>query len=346
MQEAKILKIVGVKFFSLKNPDVSYDSGDVLDMSSGSSTLAGHPCVHLARFYSSGTFYFSRERDLTLNSQKRVSTRENEGPFSIWNNIDERFFWNRYPLKDLVRIQKLMPNFVDVHRLLVPVIQGFFEVREVTVQGRSLKVALISRLSCERVGTRFNTRGLDDDGSVANFVETEQVCFNDEFCISFVQVRGSVPVFWEQKGIQVGAHKIDLSRGEVATKPAFRRHFERMSAYYNSCHIVNLLPDKGHGESVLSEIYRKLVGTSVNYTSFDLNAMCKGSNYENLFYLLKDVNEDLQNYGFFHFHLKTKQVLQQQKGIFRTNCVDCLDRSFPPCLLSIACLVIFSGSTL
>jgi hypothetical protein len=31
------------------------------------------------------------------------------------------------------------------------------------------------RLSCERAGTRFNVRGLNDDGAVANFVETEQV---------------------------------------------------------------------------------------------------------------------------------------------------------------------------
>lgn len=36
--------------------------------------------------------------------------------------------------------------------------------------------AVISiRLSCERAGTRFNVRGVNDDGAVANFVETEQV---------------------------------------------------------------------------------------------------------------------------------------------------------------------------
>ena len=32
-------------------------------------------------------------------------------------------------------------------------------------------VSLISRLSWKRAGTRFNTRGVDDDGNVANFVE-------------------------------------------------------------------------------------------------------------------------------------------------------------------------------
>ena len=32
-------------------------------------------------------------------------------------------------------------------------------------------LALISRLGWKRAGTRFNTRGVDDDGNTANFVE-------------------------------------------------------------------------------------------------------------------------------------------------------------------------------
>ena len=32
-------------------------------------------------------------------------------------------------------------------------------------------ISLISRLGWKRAGTRFNTRGIDDDGNTANFVE-------------------------------------------------------------------------------------------------------------------------------------------------------------------------------
>lgn len=32
-------------------------------------------------------------------------------------------------------------------------------------------LSLISRLGSKRAGTRFNTRGVDDDGNCANFVE-------------------------------------------------------------------------------------------------------------------------------------------------------------------------------
>lgn len=45
-------------------------------------------------------------------------------------------------------------------------------------------------------GTRYNVRGIDADGHVANFVEVEQcVCVNGALT-SFVQTRGSVPLFW------------------------------------------------------------------------------------------------------------------------------------------------------
>ncbi len=71
-------------------------------------------------------------------------------------------------------------------------------------------------------GTRYNRRGVDAQGNVANFVETEQVCRNIsiyvcvylvrygnwhvfmQVCVyegvvtSFTQVRGSIPVDWNQ----------------------------------------------------------------------------------------------------------------------------------------------------
>ena len=52
---------------------------------------------------------------------------------------------------------------------------GGVEMRTVYVGQSQAKACLISRLSCERVGTRFTVRGVNDDGHVANFVETEQV---------------------------------------------------------------------------------------------------------------------------------------------------------------------------
>ena len=61
------------------------------------------------------------------------------------------------------------------------------------------------RLSCERAGTRFNVRGVNDDGAVANFVETEQIVLlpRQYNYSSFVIIRGSIPLFWHQPRFQV-----------------------------------------------------------------------------------------------------------------------------------------------
>ena len=52
---------------------------------------------------------------------------------------------------------------------------GAVEIKTVYAGKTQAKACLLSRLSCERAGTRFNVRGTNDDGHVANFVETEQV---------------------------------------------------------------------------------------------------------------------------------------------------------------------------
>lgn len=70
---------------------------------------------------------------------------------------------------------------------------------------------------------RFNVRGLNDEGNVANFVETEQALYMDGGVASFVQVRGLVPVFWDQPGIQTGTNRIRLSRGFHCSHLAFER---------------------------------------------------------------------------------------------------------------------------
>jgi len=41
------------------------------------------------------------------------------------------------------------------------------------IQGKQIEYFLFSRRSIMKAGTRYNARGIDDDGNVANFVETE-----------------------------------------------------------------------------------------------------------------------------------------------------------------------------
>jgi hypothetical protein len=68
---------------------------------------------------------------------------------------------------------------------------------------RSFSVTLISRRSVKRGGLRYLRRGVDEDGHTANTVETEQILSESNWnpsskVYSFVQLRGSIPVFFSQ----------------------------------------------------------------------------------------------------------------------------------------------------
>lgn len=84
-----------------------------------------------------------------------------------------------------------------------------FDIRPARVNGHHIRLCLLSRRSRYRAGTRYFRRGIDREGHVANFVETEQVLLldspspdglGDEVTaqLSFVQIRGSMPMFWAE----------------------------------------------------------------------------------------------------------------------------------------------------
>jgi hypothetical protein len=91
-----------------------------------------------------------------------------------------------------------------------------FDTRTVLVNGRKLQLYLISRRSRFRAGTRYFRRGIDHDGHVANFNETEQIATvptqadpgTAATTLSFVQIRGSIPIFWSE--ISTLRYKPDL----------------------------------------------------------------------------------------------------------------------------------------
>lgn len=60
---------------------------------------------------------------------------------------------------------------------------------------------LIVQFSIE-ISNRYKRRGIDEDGHVANYVETEQILSFGEHQMAFVQIRGSVPVYWSQPGFK------------------------------------------------------------------------------------------------------------------------------------------------
>lgn len=96
---------------------------------------------------------------------------------------------------------------------ILPIIQGYIQIEDCRVdvghflddedKGKQYEIftlCILSRRSRFRAGTRYKRRGVDEDGEVANYVESEQIIMYQSHEVSFLQVRGSVPVFWSQPG--------------------------------------------------------------------------------------------------------------------------------------------------
>lgn len=89
-------------------------------------------------------------------------------------------------------------------------------------------------------GARFISRGIDDNSNVANFVESELIITYDKHLYSFLQIRGSIPLFWEQKqkGIK---NVISIKRSEELTSNVFEGHLQEISSDYKRVVMINLV---------------------------------------------------------------------------------------------------------
>ncbi|XP_033090836.1 synaptojanin-2 isoform X2 [Trachypithecus francoisi] len=276
--------------------------------------------IALKKILSSGVFYFSWPNDgshfdLTVRTQKQGDDS------SEWGNS---FFWNQ-----LLHVP-LRQHQVSCCDWLLKTICGVVTIRTVYASHKQAKACLISRVSCEHTGARFHTRGVNDDGHVSNFVETEQTIYMDDGVSSFVQIRGSVPLFWEQPGLQVGSHHLRLHRGLEANAPAFDRHMVLLKEQYGQQVVVNLLGSRG-GEEVLNRAFKKLLWASCHagdtpMINFDFHQFAKGGKLEKLETLLRPQLK--LHWEDFDVFTKGENVSPRfQKGTLRMNCLDCLDRT-------------------
>lgn len=278
----------------------------------------------VGKLLASGQFYFaypsfSADFDLLACAQKQGVEQPH-------------FYWNRGLTAYLQRFG------VDLSKWLFRTICGHASVQTVYAGDKQAKLCLFSRLSCERAGTRFNVRGIDDEGHVANFVETEQAIYVDNSVSSFVQVRGLVPLFWDQPGLQTGGGtmtRIKFSRGYNCSQPAFERHFEWCLLHYGPILCLNLLGSRDFEVTLTNAFQEHLSQLSTAYCSemrcFDYHHTCRGAGggKELEATLLKHLLPLVQQFKWSHglFLSCDGQPGSQQTGTIRTNCLDCLDRS-------------------
>ncbi|KAL4955062.1 SacI homology domain-containing protein [Aspergillus filifer] len=374
-----VLRIEDVDFYCLNRSEYEtniYHDTETQFAAEDSSSATGHgtrpgltenPFLALKKLLNDGSFYYSLDFNLTDRLQDRS---DKTTAFDI-DSLDKDVLWNAHMIQPLLVFRSHLSlhekQLLDSSQILTCVIRGFCGTLAIpatvnvlsSVPKRHLPsmLTLISRLSSRRAGTRFNARGIDDDGHVANFVETETILWIPPgIAFSYVQVRGSVPIFWEQAtGFLPGQQKIEVTRSVEATQHAFDKHIESLELEYGAVHVVNLLSELRPGEVELStrfreHIKRNLLSQRANSdqpsdhallrtTEFDFHAEARGP----LGYGAGDEikHELLHSLSGFAYFLSEKgrlstansagvgsnSVILQQEGIFRTNCLDCLDRT-------------------
>ncbi|KAI9330793.1 SacI homology domain-containing protein [Zopfochytrium polystomum] len=303
-------------------------------------------------------FYFSYTYDITQTLQHNMS-RPPGAPFQV----NEMFVWNHY--LSTLGFSSLSSEWC------LPIIYGFVDQSRISVFGHSIYVTLIARRSRHFAGARFLKRGVNDKGYVANDVETEQIAhdanttsfdhprgkYGDKPAFtSFVQHRGSIPLFWSQEGNQYTPRPpIEITLVDPFYSAA-AKHFNNMFERYGCPIIVlNLIKskEKSPRESVLLDEFGRTIQylnqflkpeMKIRYIAWDMAKSSK-SEKEDVIGILEDFAEEvLSTAGFFHSGpepymnalrraqlLNTKEVnrilRRRQNGVVRTNCIDCLDRT-------------------
>ena len=129
-----------------------------------------------------------------IQSNGKISTLPTRNQSQAYLQADEKFFWN---------LNVSMP-FIErnLGSWTTPIANIWTETKTFTQNQRKYNLTLVSRRGSRRQGPRYIKRGVDKNGDVANFVETEQILRSlgagggDVF--TFTQIRGSIPLYWEQ----------------------------------------------------------------------------------------------------------------------------------------------------
>eukprot|EP00939_MAST-03C_sp_MAST-3C-sp1_P000593 g593.t1 len=301
-------------------------------------------------------FFFSYTYDLTNSLQNNMLGAAADRvagilpPNRMLGQICDMFAWNYFLTKEFEGTLTIGRKWV------LNLCHGFFRQQRCMIAGSAVSLTLLARRSRHFAGTRYLKRGVSDDGHVANEVEVEQI-IDDENChySSFVQVRGSIPVFWTQEAnATVVRPQIQIKRKDPEFLRA-RRHFGHLLARYAApitCLDLVKQREKRVREGKIGRAFREAIihlNSSfprglriIRYKPYDWTGQRKAKGQEKAL-------ADLRRHC---LRLKRRKSLEiaatlgvpsspksevppavqrrkemLQRGVLRSNCVDCLDRT-------------------
>ncbi|KAI1261055.1 SacI homology domain-containing protein [Xylariaceae sp. FL1019] len=298
------------------------------------------------------SFYFSYSYDITRTLQHNI-TRErlavmDGSPGKTYHNYNEMFVWNSHLLQPAANI------LTDPFDWCRPIIHGYIDQAAISVYGRTAHITIIARRSRFFAGARFLKRGANDLGYVANDVETEQIVsesqttsfhspshklFANPQFTSYVQHRGSIPLYWTQDNIGVTPKPpIELNLVDpfyTAAALHFNHLFER---YGSPIYALNLVKSRERTprESKLLKEYTNAINYlnqflptehKIIHKAWDMSRAAKSRDQDVISTLESIAESVVTTTGFFQNGDGDISPSRVQNGVARTNCIDCLDRT-------------------
>lgn len=296
-------------------------------------------------------FYFSYSYNITRSLQQNIIRERhafNKGLKHPNRDYQDIFVWNHYLLEPAREVLK------NVHDWCHAVTHGSIDQSSLDVFGRRIYITLMARRSRFFAGARFLKRGTNDSGYVANDVETEQIVsealttsfhapgprlWSNPTYTSYVQHRGSIPLYWTQDNAGVTPKPdIKLNLPDPFYSAA-ALHFDDLFERYGApIYALNLIKQRERTprESKLLHEYKRAIeylnqslprDKKIIYEAFDMARASKTRGQDVILSLEHLGEKVLRQTGFFHNGDGDFDVPQVQNGVARTNCIDCLDRT-------------------
>ncbi|KAJ9048405.1 Phosphatidylinositide phosphatase SAC1 [Entomophthora muscae] len=272
--------------------------------------------------FESGGFYFSYTYALWHHLQYISFNPPASVPSPQETERRRRYIWNSH-------INGNLPGAEDT--FLVNLVRGHVETSPLA---QGLTMTIISRIDRNRAGTRFSVRGLNTLGEAAISVESEVIIFSKDLVASHLQLRGSLPLLWSQETTKL-AYKppvIVYDADEEATNLAVLRHFDAIQKWVlpGPTEVLNLLRTSGDEDLLATAIEDRLSRLNIPQVNYHPIPLLWGS--QSLDELLVRITDPLLEHGYFvgqrnQISGDVSAVLRRQTGLFRINCMDCMDRT-------------------
>ena len=293
-------------------------------------------------------YYWSYTYNLSLSLQKNnaLSTLDHIlkldssilDNFSVKNVLDDRYLWNAFLREPFINALGDKTNkkiFINNCPWLIHLIHGSFNQQRFSTLSKILTLTLIGRRSRFYAGTRYNKRGINNEGDIANDVEVEQILHKDQIqsnqynIYSFVQVRGSIPTFWSQDpGVSTPRPPIKKDRYDPFHS-ATRKHFSNLvERYGDKIAVLNLIKQEETNprETPLGNDFRRAIqylnsalisSNGIYYHEVDFSLLSK-TNLDNLLKCLKSFSSfAIGIMGF--YGTKTSSISKTSVGQIHVN---------------------------